>query len=353
MFGPGAAAESNFPEIEIATTLGDATDKVIVYGTESADYYAAGQNGFALNSDGDVDVTFAPGAFPLEVNLLGGDDYFNGVRVGAGLHFLGPIVAKGGAGNESLIRSSSEPDILEGGDGNDILRGQEANDTLDGGFGDDSHRRRGEDDHLIGGPGVDDFLGSGENDTMFAHDDEPSTSRSTAVLGTTRRESTRRPQPVAPTGDVRPSRATSTGSRIDLADADAGVHVDAARRERRDLVRRDPRTVWGGDDDERRHDHDQRLRGTVRRSRNIDQRGGFFWGPARRPRRTRPRSRSRRTSATRATAVFGTEARDVMAGMSGVATRDGDVVHAGHLQPRDPPARRRRPFRRPGTGGAG
>ena len=49
-FGPGAAAESNFPEIEIATALGDATDKVIVYGTEGADHFAAGQNGFATTA---------------------------------------------------------------------------------------------------------------------------------------------------------------------------------------------------------------------------------------------------------------------------------------------------------------
>ncbi|MGH3129262.1 MAG: hypothetical protein ACRDNX_00425, partial [Gaiellaceae bacterium] len=89
-FGPGAATESNTPEIEIATALGDATDRVIVYGTEGADSMAAGQNGFATSTDGDVDVTFAPGAFQLEVHLLGGDDYFNGRgESGAGLHFLG------------------------------------------------------------------------------------------------------------------------------------------------------------------------------------------------------------------------------------------------------------------------
>ena len=36
-FGPGAAPESNLPEIEIATALGDATDRVVVYGTEGPD----------------------------------------------------------------------------------------------------------------------------------------------------------------------------------------------------------------------------------------------------------------------------------------------------------------------------
>ena len=77
-FGPGATAETNVPEIEIVTALGDATDRVVVYGTEGADHFAAGQNGFATSGDGDLDIRFSPGAFRLDVHLLGGDDYFNG-----------------------------------------------------------------------------------------------------------------------------------------------------------------------------------------------------------------------------------------------------------------------------------
>jgi Ca2+-binding RTX toxin-like protein len=173
LFGPGVQAEPNVPEIEISTSLGDATDRVIVYGTDGPDYMAAGQNGFAANGDGDVDITFAPGAFELEVHLEGGDDYFNGRgESGAGLHFLGPIFVTGGEGNESLLRGSSEPDTIEGGPGNDILRGQEANDVLDGGPGNDSLGGGGENDTLTGGPGVDEFLGSGGDDTIFAQDDE-------------------------------------------------------------------------------------------------------------------------------------------------------------------------------------
>lgn len=173
LFGPGATAEPNIPEIEIATALGDATDRVIVYGTEGADYMAAGQNGFARNGDGDVDITFSPAAFQLEVHLLGGDDYFNGRgESGAGLHFLGPIVATGGPGNESLLRGSSEPDVLDGGPGNDVIRGQEGNDVLDGGEGDDSLGGGGDNDTMTGGPGVDQFLGSSGDDLMLADEDE-------------------------------------------------------------------------------------------------------------------------------------------------------------------------------------
>ena len=52
---------------------------------------AAGQSGFATSSDGDVDFTFSPNAFNLEVHLLGGDDHFDARGTGgAGLHFTGP-----------------------------------------------------------------------------------------------------------------------------------------------------------------------------------------------------------------------------------------------------------------------
>ena len=137
---------------------------------------AAGQNGFAANSDGDVDVTFSPGAFPLEVHLLDGDDYFNGRgQSGAGLHFLGPIVVTGGDGNESLLRGSSEIDSIDGGPGNDVLQGQELADTLNGGDGNDTLNGGDGNDLMTGGAGPDIFNGSGGDDTMVAQDDEADT----------------------------------------------------------------------------------------------------------------------------------------------------------------------------------
>jgi Ca2+-binding RTX toxin-like protein len=176
-FTPGAATESNIPEIEIATTLGDSTDRVVVYGTEGDDVMAAGQFGFAWTPDGDVDVTFSPSAFVLEVHNLGGNDYFNGRgQNGAGLHFLGPITITGGDGNDSLLRGSSEPDSIDGGPGNDSLQGQEANDVLDGGPGDDTLAGGGEADTMTGGPGVDSFFGSSGDDIFHAQDDEADTS---------------------------------------------------------------------------------------------------------------------------------------------------------------------------------
>ena len=175
-FGPGVTAESNTPEIEIATTLGDATDKVVLYATEGPDYTAAGQNGFATTGDGDVDITFSPSAFKLEVHMLGGVDYFNGRgESGAGLHFLGPLTIFGDDGDDTLLRGSSEIDSIEGGPGNDILRGDAGPDTLNGGPGADSVGGGGDADTLIGGPGPDEFLGSDGNDSINARDDEVDT----------------------------------------------------------------------------------------------------------------------------------------------------------------------------------
>jgi Ca2+-binding RTX toxin-like protein len=170
-FGPGATPESNTSEIEISTQLGDASDRVVIYGTEGADFTAAGQNGFATSTDGDVDITFAPSTFQLEVHLLGGSDHFDARGTGgAGLHYLGPLVATGDYGNETLIRGGSAVDSLDGGPGRDILEGQDGADFIRGGPGDDSMTGGG--DSLDGGSGGDVFNGNDGDDTFVAQDDE-------------------------------------------------------------------------------------------------------------------------------------------------------------------------------------
>jgi hypothetical protein len=176
LFGPGATSESNLPEIEITANLGDATDKVVVYATESDDVMAAGQSGMALNTDGDSDVTLVPSALKLEMQMLGGNDYFNGRgQGGAGLHFLGPIEIWGGDGNDSLLRGSSEPDFIDGGAGNDDIQGQEMSDVLIAGPGNDSIAAGDGNDSLDGGSGLDSFSASYGDDTIYAEDDEADT----------------------------------------------------------------------------------------------------------------------------------------------------------------------------------
>jgi hypothetical protein len=174
LFAPGASPESNlFPEIEIATTLGDAEDAVLVYLTDGDDRVAAGQNGMGLNGDGDPDVTFSPGAFLLEIRALAGADYVNGRgQFGAGLAFLGPLTIDGGAGDDPLLRGSFAGDHLSGGDGDDEIQGNVGADVLDGGAGNDTLRSGDGDDEVTGGPGSDIFIGVGGNDTFWGADDE-------------------------------------------------------------------------------------------------------------------------------------------------------------------------------------
>lgn len=173
LLGPGATPEFNTPEIEIATSLGDSTDTVVFYLTAGNDFVAAGQNGFALNTDGDVDVTFSPSLLRLEVYALEGDDYVNGRgEGGAGLRFLGPTVIDGGPGSDWLLRGGAQSDVLTGGSGDDRIEGQDGADAIDGGAGDDYLSGGAHDDELIGGAGSDTFAASDGNDVLRADDDE-------------------------------------------------------------------------------------------------------------------------------------------------------------------------------------
>jgi Ca2+-binding RTX toxin-like protein len=172
LLAPGATPEFNIPEIEIATSLGDTTDTIVLYLTEGDDIVAQGQNGLAMNSDGDLDVTVSPGAFPMEIYALGGNDFVNARGSnGAGLHFLGPVVIEGGEGDDRL-RGSSEPDTLIGGAGNDRIEGQESADLIDGGPGNDNISAGDGADTVTGGPGADSFALSAGDDVVFADDGE-------------------------------------------------------------------------------------------------------------------------------------------------------------------------------------
>jgi len=174
LFAPGATPEGGgISEIEFATTLGDADDTVLVYLTDDDDRVAPGQNGLGLNADGDADVTFSPGAFPLEIRALGGADYVNGRgEFGAGLAFLGPLTIDGGPGSEELLRGSFADDRLSGGDGDDEIEGNDGADVIDGGAGDDILRAGSGDDDVTGGPGSDTFIGVDGDDIFRAADGE-------------------------------------------------------------------------------------------------------------------------------------------------------------------------------------
>ena len=172
LYAPGLTPEFNTPEIEIDTVLGDTSDTVVLYLTEGDDTVAPGQNGLSLNTDGDLDVTFSPGVFPMEIYALGGNDVVNARGSGgSGLAFLGPVTIEGGEGDD-LIRGAHGADTLDGGPGNDRVEGHHNDDVIDGGPGDDDITAGDGDDIVTGGPGSDTFALSSGDDTVHADDGE-------------------------------------------------------------------------------------------------------------------------------------------------------------------------------------
>jgi Ca2+-binding RTX toxin-like protein len=175
-FGPGATPEGNIPEIELAANLGDLSDRLVIYGTAGNDTIAPGQNGVAIDSDGDLDITISPSAFPIEIHALGGDDFVNGRgQGGAGLHYLGPLTITGGEGADELV-GSTDPDVLDGGPGNDTINAQAADDLLTGGPGNDFLTASEGNDKLVGGPGADSLSGGYGDDVLDGDDGEADTS---------------------------------------------------------------------------------------------------------------------------------------------------------------------------------
>ena len=172
-FSPGASPDSNSQEIEFAIELGDASDTLVVYGTDGDDSIAAGQNGVSITPDGDVDITLSPNPMKLTVYGLGGADFINARgQFGAGLHYLGPVTVDGGEGNDPLVRGSTFDDVVIGGPGNDLVEGNDGADAIDAGSGNDSINAGAGDDDITGGPGVDSFEAGSGNDALRAQDDE-------------------------------------------------------------------------------------------------------------------------------------------------------------------------------------
>jgi Ca2+-binding RTX toxin-like protein len=131
----------------------------------------------ALNTDGDVDVTWTPnpGVFPIELQGRDGDDFINGRgQGGAGLAYLGPLVITGGLGNDELVGSHSSDEIY-GGEGNDIIFSHQLNDYVEGGPGDDAITSGEGNDQIVGGPGADNLNAGFGDDFLNADDAETDT----------------------------------------------------------------------------------------------------------------------------------------------------------------------------------
>ena len=344
--GPGFTSEFNLPEIEMAMSLGDSTDEMTVIGTAGNDTFAPGQNGMALNSDGDVDVTWTPnpGVFPLEIQGRDGDDFINGRgQGGAGLAYLGPLVITGGLGNDELVGSHSSDEIY-GGEGNDIVFSHQLNDFVDGGPGDDAITSGEGNDQIVGG------AGRGQHERRLRqrlprrrrrrgrHADPRRPRHRHGLLRRRRhrprhdrrRERDRRPG----TGASAPTASsTRRGVRVPRGHPDRrrqhahGRHRDPGRRRRRDPLRRDAGGMRRRHDDEHRRGRGPRRDGRGRAPHPRPVCGPARAGSHRRVQLAGDRGGRSLGDAADELIVIGTAGNDTFAaGLSGVSLNsDGDV----------------------------
>lgn len=169
-FAPGFSSEFNTPEIEISLNLGDAGDRLIIWGTSGNDTITAGLGGVALNGDSDVDVTSSTQPASIDIYGLEGTNTLSGRGgSGTGSAYAGQLYLYAGNSGDTL-KDGAGPDLLVGGLGNDTLSGGTGDDTLDGGAGSDTLTGGVGNDTLIGGVGSDSLSGQDGSDTIYAAD---------------------------------------------------------------------------------------------------------------------------------------------------------------------------------------
>ncbi|MFO0723524.1 MAG: calcium-binding protein [Myxococcota bacterium] len=121
---PGMFATGRTSTVGIAVDLGTGSDSLRFRGTTGNDKWVLGQSGLAVNTDSNVDVTYA-NVEEVIFSLGPGNDTFSaaGGTGGAGAALTSSITIYGGSGN----------DTLRGGDGDDVIYGGEGNDTFTSG----------------------------------------------------------------------------------------------------------------------------------------------------------------------------------------------------------------------------
>lgn len=115
-----------------------------------------GLNSYDVNSVNPFDQKISS----VEIYGEGGNDF-----IAADNNHSAPVVADGGAGNDTIFGGSLN-DRLYGGDGNDDIYGSGGNDFIHGGNGDDYLYGEAGNDTIYGGNG-NDYLSGGDNDDML------------------------------------------------------------------------------------------------------------------------------------------------------------------------------------------
>ena len=168
----------------VAVDLGDEGVDNVVF-TNLSRPFNLGENGLALDDDGDLEFTFAH-RYAIEID--GGNatsivtpptfSAAGSATAGTGAPWQAPVlisaadngsVIYGGAGADTLVGSELR-DEIHGGAGNDTIRGGGNVDEIRGGDGDDTIRGERGDDALYGDAGVDSLFGGEEDDSLDARE---------------------------------------------------------------------------------------------------------------------------------------------------------------------------------------
>ena len=171
---PGATAEASgtVSEIELAVSLGDAADELVLHGTPGSDLLSAGTKGVSFNADADLDVTFS--LLPVSVELVGGgggDTLTARGGYGTAQVFPGRVTLRGDDGDDALSGGNLD-DVIVGGAGVDVADGNAGSDEILGNEGSDTIRGQDGNDRIVGGAGADTLTGGNEDDTLDAADGE-------------------------------------------------------------------------------------------------------------------------------------------------------------------------------------
>ncbi len=153
LYGGDGSSVRNFGEISSVQWYGVDFFNMIAGEVASLKNFGTISGGAGSFRGNQSDETVVNGGLMVgDVKLGGGDDTFKG-RDGA---VDGKI--KGGSGNDTLIGSKSDNDILKGDGGKDTLKGRGGDDSLMGGGGKDTLNGGRGDDELKGGGGKDTFV---------------------------------------------------------------------------------------------------------------------------------------------------------------------------------------------------
>lgn len=140
----------------------DTANIKVVYTTTTNGSIVGGSNhGTTFKNIEKIDFRAGSGNDTIDISAATGTNFLSSTG-----DFFGTTVVDGGAGNDTIVGSTTGSQALLGGDGNDKITGGSADDLLDGGAGNDLLNGGGGDDWIVPGTGADTIDGGTGNNYL-------------------------------------------------------------------------------------------------------------------------------------------------------------------------------------------